>query len=77
MEIFLFYQRASKEISSSILMSRSKNVASVPLCFSFSYNSPGYMHLKDSEKSPSLFIGQRQSKNPLVAWYLYAVVDKL
>ena len=48
-------------------MSRSKNVASVPLCSSFSSNSPGFMHLKDSENSPSLFIAQRSSMNRLVA----------
>ena len=48
-------------------MSRSKNVACVPLCSSFSSNSPGFMHLKDSENSPSLFIAQRSSMNRLVA----------
>ena len=61
-------------IPSSILMSRSKNVACVPLCSCFSCNSPGYMHLKDFENSPSSFIAQRSSMNRLVAWYLYDLV---
>ena len=55
-------------------MSRSKTFASVPLCSSFSFNSPGYMHLKDFENSPSSFIVQRSSMNRLVACYLYALV---
>ena len=35
--------------ASPTLMSRSKNVACVPLCSSFSSNTPGYMNLKDFE----------------------------
>ena len=46
-------------------MSRSKNFACVPLCSSFSFNSPGYMHLKDFENSSSSFIVQRSSMNRL------------
>ena len=49
-------------------MSRSTNVACVLLCFSSI--SPGYMHLNDSENSPSSFVPQRSSTNRLEAWYL-------
>ena len=35
----------------SILMSRAKNVAYIPLCSSFIFHSPEYMHLKDFENS--------------------------
>ena len=55
-------------------MPRPKNFASVPRRSSFSFNSPGYMHLKDFENSPSSFIIQRSSMNRLVACYLYALV---
>ena len=55
-------------------MSRSKNFACVPLCSSFSFNSPGYMHLKDFENSSSSFIVQILSMNRLVACYSYALV---
>ena len=55
---------------SSILMSRSKNVACVPRYSSFTSNYPGYIHLKDFENSSS-------SMNRLVAWYLSAAVDFL
>ena len=58
-------------------MSRSKNVACVLVCSSFSSNSPGFMHLKDFENSSSSFIAQRSSMNRLAAWYLYALVDFL
>ena len=58
-------------------MSRSKNVACVPLCPSFSSNSPGYMHLKDFENSSLLYIAQRSSMNRLLSWYLYPPVDFL
>ena len=52
-----------ENIPSSVLMSRSKNVACVPLCSGSSSNSPGYMHLKDFENSSSSFIAQRSSMN--------------
>ena len=42
-------------------MSRCRNVVCIPLCSSFSPNSPGYMHLKDSENSSSSFVEQRSS----------------
>ena len=64
MEICLFYQRVYEEIPpSSILMSRFKNVACVPLCSSFSFTSHEYMHLGDFENSLT-------SMNGLVTWYL-------
>ena len=62
---------------SSILMCRSENVACVPLCSSFSSNSPGYMHLKDFENSSSSFMVQWPSMNQLLAWYLYPLVGFL
>ena len=40
-------------------MSRSKNVACVPLGSSFSSNYYGYIHLKDFENSSWLFVAQR------------------
>ena len=43
-------------MSSSVLMSRSKNVAFFPLYSSFSGNPPGYMHLSDSENSSSCLL---------------------
>ena len=57
-------------------MSRSKNIASLPLCSSFVSNSQGYMHLKDFENSPTSLLVQNiyestmSSMNQLVAWYL-------
>ena len=56
-------------------MSRSKNVACLPLCSSFVSNSQGYMHLKDFENSPTSLLVQNisestmSSTNQLVAWY--------
>ena len=49
MKICLFYQRLYKQ--TSVLMSRSKYVACVTLCPSFSSNSAEYMYLKDFEIS--------------------------
>ena len=61
----------------SILMPRSKNIAFVPLCSTFSSNFPGYItNSKDFENLLSLFIAQRSSMNRLVAWY-YALFDFL
>ena len=51
-------------------MSRCRNVVCIPLCSSFSPNSPGYMHLKDSENSSSSFVEQRSSMNRIEAWHL-------
>ena len=43
-------------------MSRSKNVACVSLCSSFSSNSPGYwQHVRDFANSPSSFLMQSSS----------------
>ena len=50
-------------IPSSVLMPRSKNFASIPLCS----NYPGYMHLNNFENSSSSFIAQRSTMNRLVA----------
>ena len=41
-------------------MSRSKNVACLPLCSSFVSNSQGYMHLKDFENSPTSLLVQNK-----------------
>ena len=41
-------------------MSRSKNIACLPLCSSFVSNSQGYMHLKDFEKSPTSLLVQNK-----------------
>ena len=57
-------------------MSRSKNVACLPLCSSSVSNSQGYMHLKDFENLPKSLLMQNiyestmSSMNQLVAWYL-------
>ena len=41
-------------------MSRSKNVACLPLCSSFVSNSQEYMHLKDFENSPTSLLVQNK-----------------
>ena len=45
---------------SLILMSRSTNVACLPLCSSFFSNSQGYMHLKDFENSPTSLLAENK-----------------
>ena len=66
----LFSKSTYTNIPSSILISRSKNIACVPLCSSSSFHSSGYMYLKDFENLTSSFIAQRSSMNRQVAWYL-------
>ena len=57
-----FIKEFITNIPSSILLSRFRNVACVPLFSWFSSNSPGYMHLKDFENSSSAFIAQNYIK---------------
>ena len=71
----LFSKSLWTDILSSTSISRSKNVACVTQCSSFSSNSPGYIHLKGFENSSSSFIVQRLSMNRLVAWYLQALLQ--
>ena len=69
-----FSKNLQRNVPSSVIMSRSKNVACLALFSSFSSNSSEYMHLKDFENSSSLFIARRSSMTQLVALYLYVLL---